>query len=185
MRTLISTLLALVLCTAVLVQAAPPEPPAAPAPPAGDAAAPSQAPAPDQAGAPAQAAADQIPNEAADNGPIGELHLTNGTTYEIMALPRFGKFYLYLSGKLNGRTSTVISPTRMRDVRRWAGIAFTNQNDFVVVTMAKKQLHFTDAHLYLGSDDPTSYSIRVTDPETYEEKVLTVKKSDVKVLKFK
>jgi len=186
MRTLISTLLILLLCTVALAQG----PDQAPAPQPGDAPAPQAAPpAPDQAPpAPDQAppAPDQAPAEAAQpDGPMGELHLNDGTIYEILDLPRFGKLRLYLSGKLNGRTSTVISPTRISDIKRWAGISFDGNNTFTIVTATKKELQFTDARLYIGSDSPDTFTFLVTDPASYDNVLKTVKKTDVKVIVFK
>lgn len=201
MRTLISTLLILLLCTAALAQ----EPAQTPADQPGGApsavAAPNEAtetlpgeqPAPAEAAAPApdQAATGETapaPAEAVkpeESGPVGELHLNDGNIYELLALPRFGKFYLYLSGKLNGRTTTVISPTRMSDVKRWAGISFDGDNAITIVTTARKELQFTDAHLYIGSTSPDTFTFLVTDPGTYDQVLKTVNKTDVKVIVFK
>ncbi|MEF2230339.1 MAG: hypothetical protein V3571_05375 [Pseudodesulfovibrio sp.] len=198
MRTLISTLLLLALLTvAALAQDAPPEPDAAPddaartqeaMPDDPNAMLPGEAPAPPQdssESAPPEAAAPEAKAEDVPSGPIGELHMADGAIHEILALQKFGKFYFYLSGKLDGRTTTVLSPTRLEDVKRWAGIAFQDQNTLTIVTKGQKQLLFTDAHLYLGSDDPDSYSFMTTDPNTYEDVLLSVKKADVKTIAIK
>jgi len=223
MRTLISTLIILLLCTAALAQEPAQEPavqsgdtPAAVAAPEGAATdeatetLPGEQPAPDEATetlpgekpapveavpaepaeapAPAEGAPEAAPAEAVqpeDSGPVGELHTSDGNIYEILALPRFGKFYLYLSGKLNGRTSTIISPTRMSDVKRWAGISFDGNNTITIITTAKKELQFTDAHLYIGSISADTFSFLITDPVNYDKVVKTVNKTDVKVIVFK
>ena len=190
MRTLISTLLLLTLLSvAALAQEAPPESPAAP-----DGAAQEtvgddpEAPVPGEA-APAgeEGAAAEPPAEEAvvPAGPVGEMHMADGSIIEILSLQKLGKFYLYLSGKLDGRTSTVLSPTRLADIRLWAGIAFQDQHTLAIVTKDEHQYNFTDARLYLGSDDPVSYSFMGTDPNTYEESPVTVKKADVKAISFK
>jgi len=203
MRTLISTLLLLALFSvAALAQDASPAPDAATddaaqtqesVPDDPNAMLPGEAPAPPQeaAEAPApeanaaEANATDAKAEEVPSGPIGEMHLADGSIIEILALQKIGKFYLYLSGKLEGRTTTVLSPTRLADIRNWAGIAFQDQYTLTVVTKGEKQMQFTDAHLYLGSDDPVSYSFITTDPDTFEEVVRTVRKADVKTIAIK
>ena len=194
MRTLISTLLLLILLSvAALAQETPPEPTAAPDQAAQEAVGDDpNAPVPGEVapateeGAAAEAPAETPAAEAAvPSGPVGEMHMADGTIIEILSLQKIGKFYLYISGKLDGRTSTVLSPTRLEDIKRWAGIAFQDQRTLTIVTKGEKELNFTDARLYLGSDDPTSYSFMGTDPNTYEESVITVKKADVKAISFK
>lgn len=123
--------------------------------------------------------------ESAPVGPFGEMRLADGTVVEILELQKFGSYYLYISGKLNGRSSTVISLTRLNDIRRWAGLAFKDQNTFTIITKQKKELHFTDAHLYLGSNSPTDYTFQTIDPDTYEKGVRAVKKTEVQGIRFK
>jgi len=198
MRTLISTLLLLALLSvAALAQDAPPAPDAATddaaqtqesVPDDPNAMLPGETPAPPQDAAEAPAPegnATDAKAEEVPTGPIGEMHLADGSIVEIIELQKIGKFYLYLSGKLEGRTTTVLSPTRLADVRNWAGIAFQDQYTLTIVTKSEKQLQFTDAHLYLGSDDPVSYSFVTTDPNTFEQVVTTVKKADVKTIALK
>ncbi len=127
----------------------------------------------------------EVAAESAPVGPFGEVQLVDSTVVEILELQKFGSYYLYISGKLNGRSSTVISLTRLNDIRRWAGILFKDQNTFTIITKQKKELHFTDAHLYLGSNSPTDYIFLATDPNTYEKGVRTVKKIEVQGIRFK
>ncbi|WP_419785881.1 hypothetical protein [Pseudodesulfovibrio sp.] len=215
MRTLIAILIMLMLCTTALAMGSKPDTPptgdaaAEGAAPASDETAAKSddgaALATDPAQADKDAAADKKAPAPADaqttddsgvpvvetnpqpdpDGPVGELHMTDGNVYEILALPKIGKFYLYLNGKLNGRTSTVISPTRMADVRRWVGISQDGPGQFTVVTRDKKQFQFTDAHLYIGSIKSDIFSFLITDPVSYDNVVKTVKKTDVKVITFK
>ena len=118
-------------------------------------------------------------------GPFGELQLADGSRMEVLNLKRFGKYYIYISGKLNGRSAMVVSLTRLNDIRRWTGIAFKDQNTFTVVTKGEKELHFTEGHVYLGSDSTTDYTFFSTDPNSYMEKEMSVKKTDVKLLLIK
>jgi hypothetical protein len=118
-------------------------------------------------------------------GPFGEIRLKDGTVKEVLNLKRFGKYYIYISGKLNGRSPMVVSLTRLSDLRRWTGIAFKDANTFTVVTKTEKELNFTDGHVYLGSDSTTDYTFFSTDPSSYMEKEMSVKKSDVQLLLIK
>lgn len=197
MRTLVLTLLFLVLVvpSALASGSSPDEPPQAvqeadkeaaqeAAPEAAQEAAPEAAPETAQE-APADAPKPGAAPQDEPTGPVGEIHLQDGTAIEIMDLKRFGKYYIYVSGKLNGRSAMVISLTRLDDLRRWTGIAFQDQYTFTLVTKNKKELNFTDGHVYLGSDSTTDYSFIATNTSSYMIEEMSVKKSDVKLILFK
>ena len=192
MRTLVLTLLFLVLVvpSALAGGSSPDEPPQAVQEADKEAA---QEAAPEAAAEAAPGATEEAPADAPKpgaapeepTGPIGEIHLQDGTAIEIMDLKRFGKYYIYVSGKLNGRSAMVISLTRLDDLRRWTGIAFNDQYTFTLVTKNKKELNFTDGHVYLGSDSTTDYSFIATNSSSYMIEEMSVKKSDVKLILFK
>ena len=116
-------------------------------------------------------------------GPVGVLQLADGSSIEITELIKLGEYYLYLTGKLNGRTSTVVSFTRFRDLKRWEAFIFKDAHNFIITTKAGKELIFMDARLYLGSDSADTYSFYTVD-EDFNKVIATVKKSDVATIKL-
>ena len=135
--------------------------------------------------APADASKPQAALQDEPTGPVGEIHLHDGSVIEVMGLKRFGKYYIYVSGKLNGRSAMVISLTRLSDLRQWTGLAFKDQNTFTLVTKSKKELNFTDGHVYLGTDSTTDYTFIATNANSYMTEETSVKKSDVKLFLIK
>ncbi len=117
--------------------------------------------------------------------PIGEVKMRDGTSYALARLEKLGPYFIYIAGKLNGRSSTVISLTRMSDLRRWPGIAFQTPNDFSIVTKEEKQLDFKDSRIYIGSSSHDTFTFWAMNPETYQEEKITVKKADVGAIAFK
>lgn len=117
--------------------------------------------------------------------PIGEVKMMDGSTFPISKMERIGKYYIYISGKLNGRSSTVISLTRMNDLRKWLGFTFTDPKTFSIVTQAEKQLSFADSRVYIGSGSHDSYTFWTVNPNNFQEEKITVKKKDVHMIVFK
>ncbi len=117
--------------------------------------------------------------------PIGEMKMVDGTVISIAKLEKIGSYYIYIAGKLNGRSSTIMSLTRMRDVRRWAGIAFDDMKTFTLATQKDKQLSFTDSRVYIGSGSHDTYTFWTMNPDNYQVEKITVKKKDVKMIAFK
>lgn len=115
-------------------------------------------------------------------GPFGSMELTDGTVVEITELERLSKYYIYITGKLNGRASTVISLTRLSDLRHWKQIHFQNPKTFTIVNRQDKELFFTDCRIYLGSSSHDSFTFITTNPANYKEEPITIKKSDVKTI---
>lgn len=111
--------------------------------------------------------------------PVGTIRLKDGTTHELTKLKTIGKYYIYIVGKLGGRSSTVISLTRLRDLRRWKTIVFKDPHTFTITSQNDKELVFTDAYLFIGSDSATTYSFISANPMTFEDEDLEVKKLDV------
>ncbi|MFH1913245.1 MAG: hypothetical protein ABIK45_03080 [Pseudomonadota bacterium] len=111
--------------------------------------------------------------------PLGTMTLRDGTVLEIMDFVKLGKFYIYLSGKLNGRSSTVVSFTRLSDLQMWASIAFKDQNALTVMDKNRKEMFFTDARLYLGSDSPNTYTFVTLNRNNYQPETAVVYKRDV------
>ncbi|BDQ34321.1 hypothetical protein [Pseudodesulfovibrio portus] len=125
-------------------------------------------------------------NEVEDivpEGPVATLQLANGSTIEVLGLAKLGKYYLYISGELNGRTSTVISYTRFQDVAKWDAFIFKDPNNFIITTKEGKELVFMNARLFLGSDSNDTYSFYAFN-DNYEKALIVVKKSDVATIKF-
>ncbi|NDV19937.1 hypothetical protein GO013_10940 [Pseudodesulfovibrio sp. JC047] len=140
----------------------------------------------------AAATQDQSPTQAADptavadpipEGPVGTMQLADGSTLVITELVKLDKFYLYLSGKLNGRSSTIVSFTRFSDLRGFNAFVFKDQNNFIITTKRGKELVFTDAHVYIGNDSPDTYSFYIMD-ENLDKKLVTVPKKDVATIKI-
>jgi len=148
-----------------------------------------QAATPAQEQTPVQPSDDQGPkstNTLKDEipaGPVGTLQLANGSTMEITELIKLGKYYLYMSGKLNGRSSTVVSFTRFSDFKHFEAFIFKDQHNFIVTTKKGKELIFMDARIYMGSDSADTYSFYSVD-ENLDKKLVTVKKSDVATIKI-
>ncbi|MDC0336467.1 hypothetical protein OAN24_06210 [Pseudodesulfovibrio sp.] len=117
--------------------------------------------------------------------PIGEIHLFDGTVLELTTFEKIGKYYIYIAGKLNGRSSTVLSLTRLDDLQNFAGIGFKDQHNFTIVTKAEKELHFEGSRVYIGSDSPDTYTFFTTDPDTFQMEKVDVKKKDVKLIVIK
>ncbi|WFS62621.1 hypothetical protein LF599_00245 [Pseudodesulfovibrio thermohalotolerans] len=122
--------------------------------------------------------------ETIPEGPIGQIQLTNGSTLVIDGLEKLGNYWIYISGKLNGRSSTVISLTRFRDLMSWQSIVFKDPHTFTITNNRGKEWAFEDANLYLGSEQPGTYAFYVLD-DRYERKLTEVKKSEVANISFK
>lgn len=114
-------------------------------------------------------------------GPFGEARMSDDTGLEIAELQKIGDLYwIYIAGKLNGRASTVISLTRMEDLKKWAVVLFNSPNDFTIISKSQKKWHFTEARMYLGSDSATHYSFYITNPNTFNKELFTVEKDKIK-----
>jgi hypothetical protein len=112
--------------------------------------------------------------------PLGSITLRDGTVYEIMDFVKLGKYYIYISGKLNGRSSTVVSLTRLSDLQDWAAINFKDQYTFTLVDKRKKELFFAESRVYLGTDSPTTYTFVTVNPSNFQAETVVVNKKDVK-----
>ncbi|WP_319541394.1 hypothetical protein [uncultured Pseudodesulfovibrio sp.] len=116
-------------------------------------------------------------------GPVGTLQLANGSTMEISELIKLGKYYFYMSGKLNGRSPTIVSFTRFSDFQKFEAFIFKDEHNFIVTTKKGKELIFMDARIYMGSDSTDTYTFYSVD-EYLDKKLVTVKKSDVATIKI-
>jgi hypothetical protein len=112
--------------------------------------------------------------------PLGAVTLRNGTVYEIMDFKKLGKYFIYIAGKLNGRSSTIISLTRLSDLQNWSTIAFKDPYNFTIVDKKKKELFFAESRLYLGTDSPATYTFISVNPNNFQPEVIEVNKKDVK-----
>lgn len=119
-----------------------------------------------------------VAKEEVAAGPVGNIQLKDGSVIEIAEFKKLGKYYLYISGKLNGRSSTVISFTRLRDVQRWAMFEFKDPYNFIISTKQGKALRFLDSRIYIGSKSHETYSFYITNA-LFEKELLKVKKADV------
>ncbi|EGB15508.1 hypothetical protein DND132_2304 [Pseudodesulfovibrio mercurii] len=151
-----------------------------------------QQPVPDQAAAQAtpadgdQAAASttRAIQEVIPEGPLGQVQLRNGSTLKIDALQKLGgDYWVYVTGKLNGRSSTVVSLTRFRDLMNWQSIVFQDPHTFTITNRQGKEWAFEEANFYLGSDKPGTYAFYVLDDRL--DQVLTeVDKGEVANIDF-
>ncbi len=124
--------------------------------------------------------ADEIAGVAMEEvatGPIGNIRLRDGSVIEIIEFKKLGKYYLYISGKLNGRSSTVISFTRLRDVQHWAMFEFKDPYNFIITTRKGNELRFLDSRIYIGSKSHETYSFYTTNG--FEKELIKVEKADV------
>ena len=117
-------------------------------------------------------------------GPVANLHLDNGDIVEAANFERLGPYYVYVVGKYNGRASTVISLTRLSDLRRWAAIVFTGPGALTIVTRDERELQFTDAAVYLGSESAEEYVFYSLNPMSISDELRTLPKSRVKVIEI-
>ena len=117
------------------------------------------------------------------DGPVGTVQLTNGSTVELTRLIKLGNYYLYITGKLNGRSSTVISLTRFSDIQRWESFVFKDPNTFTITTKTGKELAFTDARLYLGNGESKTYTFMTID-DRYNTVETTIPKAEVAIIKL-
>jgi hypothetical protein len=117
--------------------------------------------------------------------PIGTVIMRDGTAYEIAELIKLDKYFIYIVGKLNGRSSTVISLTRLSDLQLWDSIQFKDPRTFTIVSKNKKELFFADSRLYLGSDSATTYSFISTNPNNFQPVTVEVQKKNVKAITIK
>ncbi|WP_207263776.1 hypothetical protein [Desulfovibrio sp. Huiquan2017] len=130
-----------------------------------------QQPVPDQPAAQADPAAPGTPaassrtiKEDIPAGPVGQVQLKNGTTLIIDSLEKLGgDYWVYVSGKLNGRSSTVVSLTRFRDLMGWKSVVFNDPHTFTITTRHGKEWAFEEANFYLGSDKAGIYAFHVLD----------------------
>ena len=123
--------------------------------------------------------------DALPDDPVGEIVLKDDRVLELSKLEKIGKhFYLYINGKLNGRSSTVISFTRLDDLQHWKGISFADKNNFMVVTGQDKQLKFLESSIYIGNDSPDTFTFHTLKEGTYSTELVTIQKNDVKRISF-
>jgi len=149
--------------------------------PVPDAAADQAASGPDKA----PADADKVPTsthtvkEEIPTGPVARVQLRNGTTMIVDSLEKLGgDYWIYVTGKLNGRSSTVVSLTRFHDLMQWKDIVFKDPHSFVITTRRGQEWHFEEANVYLGSDKPGTYAFYVLD-DRYDPVLTEVEKSEV------
>lgn len=116
-------------------------------------------------------------------GPVGTVRLTDGSTVELTKLIKLGNYHLYITGKLNGRSSTVVSLTRFSDVQRWESFVFQDPNNFTITTKTGKEMVFSEAQLYLGSGSSETYTFMTID-DRFNSVQTEIRKRDVAVIKI-
>ncbi|MUM77557.1 hypothetical protein GKC30_07930 [Pseudodesulfovibrio sp. F-1] len=134
---------------------------------------------PDQEPAPARSGYVSVIKDDLRLEPLGTMTLRDGTILEIMDFVKLGKFYIYLSGKLNSRSSTVVSFTRLSDLQMWASITFRDQHTLTVVDRGRKEMFFTEARLYLGTDSPNTFTFTTLNRNNFQPETAVVYKRDV------
>jgi len=120
----------------------------------------------------------EIAKKEEPSRPVGNIRLKDGSAIEITELKKLGKYYLYISGKLNGRSSTVISLTRLRDLRHWDSFTFKDPYNFIITTKSGKDLRFLDSRIYIGNDSHDTFSFYTT-TDDFEKKLIEINKADV------
>lgn len=124
-----------------------------------------------------------IPMPKMDEGaPIGTVVFRDGSTLELASLNKMDEFYIHITGKLNGRASTLIQLTRVDDLRAWKGITFEDQRTFTIVTRANKEFRFTDGNMYIGNGSDASYTFMTSTPGSLAQEEISVPKSEVKLI---
>jgi uncharacterized lipoprotein len=122
--------------------------------------------------------------EEIPDGPIGQVQLRDGTTIKIEALQKLGDdYWIYVSGKLNGRSSTVVSLTRFNDLMNWPSIVFRDPHSFTITNRNGREWTFEDANLYLGEGKAGTYAFYVLN-DRYDKVLTEVPKSDVVTIAF-
>ena len=116
--------------------------------------------------------------------PVGEVRMANGQTLELSKFEKIGKYFMYISGKLNGRSSTVISFTRLDDIKHWKGISFADPHNFTILNGQDQELRFVDSRIYIGSDSSETFTFHTLDSSGFSTKLTTVNKRDVKLITF-
>lgn len=114
------------------------------------------------------------------SGPLAAVRLRDGTQYEIIQFEKLGKYYLYITGKLNGRSSTVICLTRFQDLQKWDSITFQDQYNFTIATRNEKSLRFLNSRMYMGSSSHDTFTFYV--PNGMDNQRIEVKKRDVEAI---
>ncbi|HKI81131.1 MAG TPA: hypothetical protein VKA04_05750 [Pseudodesulfovibrio sp.] len=152
-----------------------------------------QQPVPDEAATATEspaADADRTPasthtiQEDIPDGPVGQVQLKDGTTIKIEALQKLGgDYWIYVTGKLNGRSSTVVRLTRFHDLMNWPSVVFKDPHTFTITTRQGKEWGFEDANLYLGDGKADSYAFYVLDAR-YNKVLTQVPKSEVVNIAF-
>lgn len=117
-------------------------------------------------------------------GPVGAVHMADGTVRELTRFEMLGKYYIYISGKLNGRSSTIISLTRLDDILHWRAIVFEDEHTITIIAGQDKRLRFTDARVYIGNDSYDTFSFHSAPPSSLVTELVTVDKKDVKAISF-
>ncbi|MGE4421425.1 MAG: hypothetical protein AB7D39_03945 [Pseudodesulfovibrio sp.] len=146
-----------------------------------EAAASQEAPAADAAKTPAST---HTIKEEIPAGPVGKVQLKDGTTIQIEALEKLGgDYWIYVTGKLNGRSSTVVSLTRFRDLMNWRSISFKDPHTFTITTSHGKEWVFEDANLYLGDGKSNNYAFYVLN-DRYDPVLTKVPKGEVVNIAF-
>jgi len=132
----------------------------------------------------AEAIEESIVQEAVD--PVGTIVLKDGTAIELTSFKPMGIYYIHITGKLNGRSSTLIQLTRVDDMRNgWRGISFETPDTFTIRTQNNKEFKFTDARIFIGGDSEDSFSFMSTRIGSTEPEEMTVPKSEVNLIVFK
>lgn len=135
-------------------------------------------------GSPAASKDVSVVDDVIKSDPVGTIELVDGTVYELTEVEKIDRYYIYISGKLNGRSSTVISLTRLDDLIKWKAIVFKDPHTFAIVGRQGKKIYFADSDIYFGSDDYHSISFQTTLPGKYTTQLMTVDKRDLKAIVF-
>lgn len=114
--------------------------------------------------------------------PVGTVVFIDGSTLELTSFKQDDPIYLYITGKMNGRTSTLIQMTRVDDIRAWKGITLESPDTFSIVTRNNKEFRFTDATLTIGGEgDVITFMNKEAGAELKE---VSVPKANIKLISF-
>lgn len=114
--------------------------------------------------------------------PVGTVVFADGSTLELTSFLQGDPILLRITGKLSGRTPTLIQMTRVDDLRSWRGITFESPDTFSVSYRNNKEFRFTDATLTIGGEGDV---ITFMNKEVGEElKEVSVPKANIKLISF-
>jgi len=127
---------------------------------------------------------DIVVDEVIGFDPVGTIVLLDGSTVELTKFKKLGAFLFHISGKLNGRSSTLIQFTRRDDLHTLKGISFENPTTITIHSRKNKEFRITDARVFIGSESEETFTFLKAKVGSLETEEITLPKSEVKLISF-